>query len=213
MSIGLLGQKVGMTRVYDAKGEAQPVTVVHVGGNVVTQVRTVEVDGYAGVQLAYDDQKSQRLAKAQIGHFKKAGVGAKKKVGEFRGEAGDLVAGVELNASHFAVGQFVDVIGVSKGKGFAGIQKKHNTKGQNETHGSMMHRRPGAIGMRSTPGRIWKNQSMPGHLGDERKTVQNLRIVQVRDEDGALLIRGAVPGANGCYVLVRPSKKKKTVKA
>jgi large subunit ribosomal protein L3 len=213
MSIGFLGKKVGMTRVYNDKGEVQPVTVVHVGGNVVTQVRTIENDGYEAVQLAYDDQKGHRLAKAQQGHFKKAGAGAKKFVREFRGEAGDLVPGAELKASRFVVGQFVDVIGVSKGKGFAGIIKKHHASGQNETHGSMMHRRPGAIGMRSTPGRIWKNQSMPGHLGDDRRTVQNLRIVQVREDDGALLIRGAVPGANGSYVLVRPSKKKKTVKA
>jgi large subunit ribosomal protein L3 len=213
MSIGLLGKKIGMTRIYNDKGEIQPVTVVHVGGNVVTQVRTIEKDGYTAVQLAYEDQKSQRLNKAQQGHFKKANAPAKKFVREFRGEAGELAAGNELKASRFTVGEFVDVIGVSKGKGFAGVVKKHNASGQPETHGSMMHRRTGAIGMRSTPGRIWKNASMPGHLGAVRHTAQNLRIEQVREEDGALLIRGTIPGANGSYVLVRPSKKKKTVKA
>ena len=116
---------------------------------------------------------------------------------------------IDLSLSQFAIGDPVDVIGQSKGKGFQGIMKKHNTKGQGQSHGSMMHRRPGAIGMRSTPGRIWKNQSMPGHMGDERVTVQNLRVVQVREEDGVILIAGAVPGAKGCYVVIRPAKKAK----
>ena len=116
---------------------------------------------------------------------------------------------IDLRVTQFAVGDPIDVIGQSKGKGFQGIMKKHNTKGQGASHGSMMHRRPGAIGMRPTPGRIWKNQSMPGHMGDERVTVQNLRVVQVREEDNCILVSGAVPGATGCYVVVRPAKKAK----
>ncbi len=208
MALGLIGKKLGMTRVYNDKGEVQPVTVIHVGGNVVTQVKTAAKDGYDAVQLAYDDQKEHRLAKAQQGHFKKAGALPKRASREFRCEAGDLAPGAAVPAGRFAAGQFVDVIGVTKGKGFAGIMKKHNTRGQGETHGSMMHRRPGAIGMRSTPGRIWKNASMPGHLGDDRQTVQNLQIVQVREGDGVIVVRGSVPGAAGRYVIVRPAKKK-----
>lgn len=208
MKYGLLGKKIGMTRVYDEKGKVTPVTVVAVGGNTLLQVKTVEKDGYNAIQVGFDTQKESRLPKAQIGHFKKAGSEAKKLVSEFRLAATDKVEGeLNLNANHFQVGQIVDVIGQSKGKGFQGIMKKHGADGQPASHGSMMHRRPGSIGCRSTPGRIWKNQSMPGHMGDERITVQNLQIVQVRDAEQVLLIRGAIPGANGGYVVVRPAKK------
>jgi len=208
MKYGLLGKKIGMTRVYDEKGKITPVTVVAVGGNTLLQVKTVEKDGYSAIQVGFDTQKASRLSKAELGHFGKASSEPKKRVGEFRLAAGEKVEGeLNLTASHFQAGQIVDVIGQSKGKGFQGIMKKHNTDGQPASHGSMMHRRPGAIGCRSTPGRIWKNQSMPGHMGDERITVQNLQIVQVRDAEQVLLIRGAVPGANGGYVVVRPAKK------
>ena len=208
MKYGLLGKKIGMTRVYDEKGKITPVTVVDVSGNTLLQVKTLEKDGYSAIQVGFDTQKESRLPKAQIGHFKKAASEPKKLVGEFRLAATEKVEGeLNLKANHFQAGQIVDVIGQSKGKGFQGIMKKHNADGQPASHGSMMHRRPGSIGCRSTPGRIWKNQSMPGHMGDERVTVQNLQIVQVRDEEQVLLIRGAIPGANGGYVVVRPAKK------
>lgn len=209
MSIGLLGKKIGMTRVYDDKGVAQPVTVIATGGNRVLQVKTADKDGYAAVQIGFDDQKAQRVSKAQLGHFKKTESGAKKFVREFRlkdGETAPETADVPVTI--FEVGQFVDVIGQSKGKGFQGVVKRFNFAGQPASHGSMMHRRNGAIGNRSTPGRVWKNMGMPGRHGDDRVTVQNLRVVQVRETENVILVSGAIPGANGTYVTVRPSKKK-----
>jgi large subunit ribosomal protein L3 len=208
MRIGLIGRKVGMTRIYDELGRSTAVTVIDVAGNTKLQAKTNENDGYTALQVGFDAQKASRVTKAELGHFAKNGSEPKKVIREFRLENGqEIPADLALGAALFKPGQLVDVIGQSKGKGFQGIMKKHNTSGQNMTHGSMMHRRPGAIGMRSTPGRIWKNQSMPGHMGDERVTVQNLRIIQVREEDSALLIAGAVPGANGSYVVVRPAIK------
>lgn len=208
MRYGLLGKKVGMTRVYDEKGRAIPVTVVDVGGNTLLQVKTLEKDGYSAIQIGYDTQKESRVTKAELGHFKKAKSDAKKLVREFRLADSDKVEGeINLSANHFEVGQKVDVVGQSKGLGFQGIMRKHGTAGQPASHGSMMHRRPGAIGNRSTPGRVWKNAPMPGHAGDDRVTVQNLSIVQVREADQVLLIKGAIPGANGSYVVVRPAKK------
>jgi large subunit ribosomal protein L3 len=208
MKIGLLGKKIGMTRVYDDKGRATPVTVIEAGGNTVLQTKTTEKDGYAGVQVGFDTQKEQRVTQPLLGHFKKAGSEPKKLVKEFRLPDGTALDGaLDLSVSQFAVGDVVDVIGRSKGKGFQGVIKKHNMDGQGASHGSMMHRRNGAIGNRSTPGRIWKNMGMPGHMGDERVTVQNLKVVQVRPEDGVILISGAVPGANGSYIVVRPAKK------
>ncbi len=210
MKVGLLGKKLGMTRVYDDKGKATAVTVLLAGGNVLLQRKTREADGYNAVKVGFDGQKPQRLPKPQLGQYVKAGVEPKKLQKEFRVEAnaGDL----SFNVSQFTVGDVVDVVGKSKGKGFQGIVRKHHAAGQPQSHGSMMHRRPGAIGMRSTPGRIWKNQSMPGHMGDKRVTVQNLVVVQVREEDGVILIGGAVPGANGSYVVIRPAKKAVTIK-
>jgi large subunit ribosomal protein L3 len=208
MKIGLLGKKLGMTRVYDASGRATAVTVIEAGGNVVVQTKTIEKDGYAAIQVGFDDQKPQRLSKPALGHFQKASVAPKKLLKEFRASGdGSGMADVSLAVTQFEVGDIVDVIGKSKGKGFQGVVRKHNAAGQPQSHGSMMHRRPGAIGMRSTPGRIWKNASMPGHMGDERKTIQNLRIVQVRAEDNVILVAGAVPGPTGSYVVVRPAIK------
>jgi large subunit ribosomal protein L3 len=207
MKIGLLGKKIGMTRVYDANGKATPVTVIEAGGNTVLQVKSQEKNGYDSVQVGFDSQKESRVSKPLLGHFRKANAEPKKFVREFRLSSpveGDLNLGV----SQFEVGQFVDVIGRSKGKGFQGVVKKHNFAGQPAAHGSKMHRRNGAIGNRSTPGRVWKNMGMPGHLGDEQVTVQNLRIVQVRPDENLILICGAVPGANGSYVVVRPARKK-----
>jgi large subunit ribosomal protein L3 len=206
MSIGLLGKKLGMTRVYDDKGVSTPVTVIAAAGNKVLQVKTAESDGYVAVQVGFDDQKPSRVPQAQAGHFAKTSATPKRFIREFRNGVSE--AGTDLSVTTFEVGQFVDVIGQSKGKGFQGAMKRHNYQGQPMSHGSMMHRRTGAIGNRSTPGRVWKNMGMPGHMGDERVTVQNLQIVQVREEDGIILVSGAIPGAKGTYVVVRPAKKK-----
>jgi large subunit ribosomal protein L3 len=209
MKIGLLGRKIGMTRVYDANGKATPVTVIEAGGNTVLQVKNEESDGYTAVQVGFDSQKESRVTKPLIGHFKKANSEPKKFVKEFRLPDGVNVAGeLNVNVNQFQPGEFVDVIGRSKGKGFQGVVKKHGFAGQGASHGSKTHRRNGAVGNRSTPGRIWKNMGMPGHMGDDRVTVQNLRVVQVRPDENVILVCGAVPGSNGSYVVVRPAKKK-----
>lgn len=209
MKIGLLGRKIGMTRVYDSNGKATPVTVIEAGGNSVVQVKTPEKEGYNAIQVGFETQKESRLNKAELGHFKKAAVEPKKLLREFRlPDEAQVTGDVDLSVNQFQPGEFVDIIGRSKGKGFQGVVKKHNFAGQPAAHGSKMHRRNGAIGNRSTPGRVWKNMGMPGHLGDERVTVQNLRVVQVRSEENVILVSGAVPGANGSFVVVRPAKKK-----
>lgn len=208
MKIGLLGKKIGMTRVYDGNGKATAVTVIEAGGNTATQLKTVENDGYTAVQVGFDTQKAQRLTRPLLGHFKKTASDPKKLLKEFRLPDGTTLEGaIDLSVTQFAPGDVVDVIGQSKGKGFQGVVRKHNMHGQPASHGSMTHRRNGAIGNRSTPGRIWKNMGMPGHMGDDRVTVQNLRVLQVREAEGLILITGAVPGANGSYVVVRPAKK------
>lgn len=209
MKIGLLGRKVGMTRVYEANGKATPVTVIEAADNTILQIKTNETDGYSAVQVGFDTQKESRVTKPLVGHFKKADSAPKKFVREFRladGAAVDRATKIDLD--QFQPGDFVDVIGRSKGKGFQGVVKKHGFAGQPAAHGSKTHRRNGAIGNRSTPGRIWKNMGMPGHLGDDRVTVQNLRIVQVRPDEKVILVCGAVPGSNGSYVVLRPAKKK-----
>jgi large subunit ribosomal protein L3 len=209
MKIGLLGRKIGMTRVYEANGKATPVTVIEAGDNTIVQIKTEEKDGYDAVQVGFDTQKESRVTKPLLGHFKKANSAPKKFVKEFRTSAGAAVdATTKIGIDQFQPGEFVDVIGRSKGKGFQGVVKKHGFAGQPAAHGSKMHRRNGAIGNRSTPGRVWRNMGMPGHLGDDRVTVQNLRIVQVRPEENVILVCGAVPGSNGSYVVLRPAKKK-----
>ena len=207
MNIGLLGQKIGMTSVYDAKGRLCPVTVIAAGDNVLLRRLTEDNEGYSAVQVGFGTQKESRVSKALVGEFKKAGVGPQRIMREFR-LRNDLPEGdVNLSVTQFQAGDFVDVIGRSKGKGFQGVMKKHNFHGQGAAHGSKTHRRIGAVGNRSTPGRIWKNQGMPGHMGDERVTVQNLQVMQVREAEKIILISGAVPGANGSYVIVRPAIK------
>ena len=208
MKIGLLGKKIGMTRIYDEKGNAIPVTVIQADGNTVLQTKTKDSDGYSAVQVGFDAQKPQRVTRPLLGHFKKFSSEPKRFVREIRLPEGlKIEDAVDLGVNQFAVGDVVDVIGKSKGKGFQGVMKRHNMAGQPASHGHMMHRRNGAIGNRSTPGRIWKNMGMPGHLGDERVTVQNLKVVQVRLDEGVILVSGAVPGANGGYVVVRPAIK------
>jgi large subunit ribosomal protein L3 len=208
MSIGLLGQKIGMTSVYDAKGRMCPVTVIAAGDNVLLRRLTEKNEGYSAVQAGFGAQKESRVTKPLLGEFKKAGVEPQKFVREFR-LTSDLPEGeINLSVTQFQAGDYVDVIGRSKGKGFQGVMKKHNFHGQGAAHGSKTHRRIGAVGNRSTPGRIWKNQGMPGHLGDERVTVQNLQVMQVRETEKIILISGAVPGANGSFVVIRPALKK-----
>jgi large subunit ribosomal protein L3 len=212
MKIGLLGQKIGMTSVYDAKGRLHPVTVIAAGDNVLLRRLTNETNGYAGVQVGFNSQKESRLTRPLLGEFKKAGTEPKRFVREFRLK-GNLPDGeINLSVTQFQPGDYVDVIGRSKGKGFQGVMKKHNFAGQGAAHGSKTHRRNGAIGNRSTPGRIWKNMGMPGHLGDERVTVQNLQVMQVREAEKVILISGAVPGSNGSYVVVRPAIKGRIAK-
>src|SRR5213596_3745601 len=207
MSIGLLGQKIGMTSLYDEKGRLCPVTVIAAGDNVLLRRLTEQNQGYSAVQVGFGVQKESRVSKALVGEFKKAGVEPQRFVREFRLRS-DLPEGdVNLSVTQFQPGDFVDVIGRSKGKGFQGVMKKHNFDGQGAAHGSKTHRRNGAVGNRSTPGRIWKNMGMPGHLGDERVTVQNLRVMQVREAEKVILVSGAVPGCNGSYVVVRPAIK------
>jgi large subunit ribosomal protein L3 len=207
MSIGLLGQKIGMTSLYDAKGRLCSVTVIAAGGNVLLRRLTEDNEGYSAVQVGFGAQKKSRVSKALIGEFKKAGTEPQRFVREFR-LRNDLPEGdVNLSVTQFQPGDFVDVIGRSKGKGFQGVMKKHNFAGQGAAHGSKTHRRIGAVGNRSTPGRIWKNQGMPGHMGDRRVTVQNLQVMQVREAEKIILVSGAVPGANGSYVIVRAAIK------
>jgi len=208
MSIGLLGQKIGMTSVYDATGRMRPVTVISAGDNVLVRRITAENDGYSALKVGFGPQKESRMTKAVLGEFTKAGAEPKRFVREFRLEADAAEGEIDLSVTQFQPGDWVDVIGRSKGKGFQGVMKKHNFAGQGAAHGSKTHRRNGAIGNRSTPGRIWKNMGMPGHMGDERVTVQNLQVIQVREAEKVILISGAVPGANGSYVVVRPAIKK-----
>ena len=212
MSIGLIGKKLGMTQVY-VNDAAIAVTVIDVKDNQVVQVKTTDKDGYSAVQIGYDEKKESRLSKPALGHFKKHSAAPKYPVQEFRAPEAELPAsGTVLGAEKFEVGQYVDVIGVTKGLGFAGVVKRYNFKGQPQSHGSMMHRRTGSIGCRLTPGLVWKNQKMPGRHGFDRRTVQNLKVIQSRPEDGVLLISGAIPGPKGSYVVVRPSKKKSVAK-
>src|ERR1700720_3109226 len=212
MRSGLLGQKIGMTSVYDARGKLHPVTVIAAGDNVLLRRLTNDNDGYSAVQVGVDPQKESRVTRQLLGVFKKAGVQPQRFIREFRLDI-DLSEGeINLSVTQFQPGDYVDVIGRSKGKGFQGVMKKHNFDGQGAAHGSKTHRRNGAVGNRSTPGRIWKNMGMPGHLGDERVTVQNLKVMQVREAEKIILISGAVPGCNGSYVVVRPAIKKPMAK-
>lgn len=209
MSIGLIGKKVGMTRVYDDDGKAIAVTVIDVSDNVFIQRKTAEKDGYTAVQVGYGAQKEERLNRPALGHVNAHNGAPRKKVIEFRLESDDQLPevdhpGVEL----FEEGQWIDVIGTSKGKGFQGVMKRYGFQGQPASHGHMMHRRPGGVGAGTDPGRIWKNKEMPGRHGNYRKTVQNLKIVAKRPEDNVLLVSGAVPGSKGGYVVIRPAVKK-----
>ncbi len=211
MSLGLVGRKIGMTRVFTDDGSSLPVTVLEVSNNRVTQIKSVESDGYSAVQMAFGARRPGRVNKASAGHYAKAGVEAGSVLKEFSPTAeqmADLQVGSVVSVEMFQEGQLVDVTGVSKGKGYAGAHKRHNFAFGRATHGnSISHRVPGSIGMAQDPGRVFPGKKMTGHLGDVQKTVQNLQIVRVDVERQLLLVKGAVPGAQNGNVIVRPAVK------
>src|SRR5215813_10056383 len=208
MPLGLLGKKLGHTRVYDANGVLTPVTVVLAGPNRVIQCKTVDTDGYTAVQLGLEEQKEQRVTKPLLGHFKKFGATPVKRIKEFRDFPKEVKPGDVVGATLFQVGDFVDAIGVTKGRGFEGVVGRWAFRGGDNTHGAKgWHRRSGAIGCRLFPGTVNRGMKMPGHMGQARRTVQNLEVIQVREADNLLLIKGAVPGSKGDYVVIREAKK------
>jgi large subunit ribosomal protein L3 len=211
MSIGLIGRKCGMTRVFCEDGSSVPVTVLQIDSNRVTQVKGIEVDGYRAIQVAVGDKKSSRVNKAMAGHYAAANVTAGRGLWEFRledGEGEDLSAGSELSLDIFSEGQMIDVQGISIGKGFAGGIKRHNFSMQDATHGnSRSHRVLGSIGMNQTPGRVFKGKKMEGHMGAEKVTIQNLTIHAIDKERNLILVKGAVPGAKGGDVTITPAMK------
>ena len=213
MSIGLVGRKSGMTRIFTEEGTSIPVTVVEVQPNRVTQIKTPETDGYTAIQVTTGSRRASRVTKGMAGHFAKANTEAGTGLWEFRADTADiadLTAGSEIKVDLFAEGQMVDVTGTSKGKGFQGGVKRHNFQMQDATHGnSLSHRAPGSIGQCQTPGRVWKGKKMAGQMGNERSTTQSLKIVRVDLENNLLLISGALPGATGSNVVVRPAIKAK----
>jgi large subunit ribosomal protein L3 len=207
----LLGKKIGMTQVYDAQNVLIPVTVVEAGPCPVVQIKTLSSDGYNAVQLGFGAQKTKNASKAESNHAKKAGLNATPRVlNEVRlTEVPAVKLGDIITVAIFAEGQIVDVIGGSKGKGFQGVVKRFRVGGGPAAHGSMFHRRIGSVGMRQTPGRVWKNQRMPGHMGSQFRTVQNLRVVQIIADKNLILVNGCIPGANGDDVIIRAGKKAK----
>src|SRR6266436_2756839 len=208
MPLGLLGKKMGQTRVYNEQGVLIPVTVVLVGPNRVIQCKTVETDGYRAVQLGFEDQKEHRLTKPLLGHLKKFNAAPVKRIKEFRDFSREVKPGDVLGATLFNKGDFIDAIGVTKGRGFEGVVKRHRFAGGDSTHGAKgWHRRGGAIGQRLFPGTVMRGMRMPGHMGQDTRTTQNLQVIKVREAENLLLIKGAIPGANGDYVVIRESKK------
>ena len=209
MAIGLLGRKVGMTRIYGEDGGSTPVTVLEIAANRVSQVKTAETDGYTAIQLSVGEKKSSRVSKSEAGHFAKAGVPAGTFVRESRtNDVAGYELGSELAVTMFEAGQKVDVTGVSKGKGFQGVLKRYHFAGQDRTHGnSLSHRAPGSIGQNQTPGRVFPGKKLSGHMGAVQLTSQNLEVVRVDAERNLLLVKGAVPGANNGDVVVKLSVK------
>jgi len=209
MSIGLVGRKIGMTRVFTEDGLSVPVTVLEMTNNRVAQLKTPETDGYSAVQLAYGTRRANRVTKSLAGHFAKSGVEAAAGLKEFRVDnTAEYQSGQALGVELFQVGQKVDITGVSKGKGFAGSIKRHNFSSNRASHGnSVTTRAPGSIGMAQDPGRVFPGKRMAGHLGAEKSTMQNLEIVRIDTERQLLLVKGAVPGSKGGDVVIRPSVK------
>jgi large subunit ribosomal protein L3 len=211
MTIGIVGRKEGMTRIFNDEGGATPVTVLSVEPNRVTQLKTVAGDGYRAVQITTGARRASRVTKPLAGHYAKAGTEAGRKLWEFRlddGEGEDIEVGSEIRVGMFEAGQSVDVIGTTIGKGYAGVIKRHNFHMQDATHGnSISHRAPGSIGQCQTPGRVFKGKKMAGHMGNVRRTTQNLKVVRVDAERNLLLIKGAIPGSKGGDVIIRPAVK------
>ena len=211
MTIGLIGKKQGMTRVFTPEGDAISVTVISVQPNTITQIKSDETDGYSSVQVTTGNKKEKHLTKPQLGHFKKNSINPGEGLWEFRvtsDEIADLEVGNDLFLEQFEEGQSVDVSGTSKGKGFQGTVKRWNFQMQDATHGnSISHRAPGSIGQCQTPGKVWKGKKMSGHMGDERKTVQNLKITSIDQENNLLLVKGPIPGSRGSDVILKPAIK------
>ncbi|TQD34830.1 50S ribosomal protein L3 [Haloflavibacter putidus] len=201
---GLIGKKIGMTSIFDENGKNIPCTVIQAGPCVVTQVRTKEVDGYEALQLGFDDKKDKSTTQAAKGHFKKAGTDAKKKVIEFQGFKEEYKLGDALTVKHFVEGEFVDVSGTSKGKGFQGVVKRHGFRGSSRTHGQQsMLRAPGSIGAASYPARVFKGMRMAGRMGGEKVKVQNLKVLKVVEDKNLLVVKGCVPGHKNAYVTIQ----------
>ena len=210
MTIGVVGRKTGMTRVFTEEGVSVPVTVVQVEPNRVSQVKTVETDGYQAIQVTVGERRAQQRVSQPIkGHLTKAEIRMGRGLWEFRAEdLGELAVGAEISVNQFEAGQIVDVTGQSKGKGFAGAVKRWNFRTQDATHGnSLSHRAPGSIGNCQTPGRVFKGKKMAGHMGAERVTVQGLEVVRIDEEKGLIMVKGSVPGANGTDVIIKPTAK------
>ena len=211
--IGLIATKEGMTRLFQEDGKSLPVSVLKVDTNFISQIKTKQSDGYDSIQLSTKEQKEKNQTKSKIGHFSKNNLSLKKHIKEFRldeNELEGLELGKEFDVNIFEEGQLVDVSGISKGKGFAGTVKRWNFATQDATHGnSLAHRKPGSIGQCQTPGRVWKGKKMAGHMGNVKKTIQNLKIVKVDEENSLLLVQGAIPGFNGSSVIIKPAVKAK----
>jgi large subunit ribosomal protein L3 len=211
MTIGLIGKRQGMTRVFTPEGDAISVTVISVQPNTITQIKSDEIDGYSSVQVTTGSKKEKHLTKPQLGHFKKNSINPGEGLWEFRvtsDEIADLEVGNDLFLEQFEEGQSVDVSGTSKGKGFQGTVKRWNFQMQDATHGnSISHRAPGSIGQCQTPGKVWKGKKMSGHMGDERKTIQNLKITSIDHENNLLLVKGPIPGSRGSNIILKPAIK------
>jgi large subunit ribosomal protein L3 len=207
---GLIGKKLGMTSVYDEAGTAVPVTVIEAGPCVVVQQKSNKKEGYSAVQLGFEDRKEQRMNKPANGHFKKAGVSAKRILREFHvDESSEVAVGDVINAGAFEGVNYVDIIATGKGRGFQGVVKRYGFGGGRASHGGGWERRTGSIGMKEHPGRVFKGKSMPGQMGDKRVTTQNLRVIQVRTEENLIFVKGSVPGATGGIVVIKEALKKK----
>ena len=208
MTKGLIGKKLGMTQVFSDEGISVPVTVIEVEPSVVIQKKTKETDGYDALQLGYGRIKQKNVTKALQGHFRKADKGMFRVLREFRMDLEGSEPGQELKAELFEPGEYVDIVGTTKGKGFAGVVKRHGFSGGRATHGSMFHRAPGSIGASADPSRVFKGTKLPGHMGNEKKTVQNVQVWAVRQELNVILVRGAVPGNKDGFVLIKQAIKK-----
>ena len=205
---GIIGKKIGMTQIFDEKGNVIPVTVIEAAGNIVAQVKTTETDGYNAIQLGYGEVKANRINKPEAGHFAKAKIENRKHLREFRtDDVANYKVGDEVKVDIFAAGEKVDVQGTSKGKGFQGVIKRHGQHRGPMGHGSMYHRRPGSMGSTSTPGRVFKGKKLPGHMGRVTVTIQNLDVVRVDMDKNVILVKGSVPGAKGAILKVKSAVK------